>query len=166
MSPTYSVCREHGYISGEHYTCPKCGSNTEVYSRITGYYRPVQNWNDGKIQEWNERKEYDLSTSKLKKCLFKQEEQQVVSEEKDVNSGKNLLFIGKECPNCKMAEFVLNKGHIDFVPIVAEEHKDLAVKYGRFTYSYTDCRSRQHLRRLRKRFQRQEVCGTLQDVTR
>ncbi len=130
MSPTYSVCREHGYISGEHYTCPKCGSNTEVYSRITGYYRPVQNWNDGKIQEWNERKEYDLSTSKLKKCLFKQEEQQVVSEEKDVNSGKNLLFIGKECPNCKMAEFVLNKGHIDFVPIVAEEHKDLAVKYG------------------------------------
>ncbi len=50
MSPTYSVCREHGYLAGEQKTCPKCGSVTEIYSRITGYYRPVQNWNDGKLQ--------------------------------------------------------------------------------------------------------------------
>ena len=47
LSPTYSVCVDHGYISGEEYTCPICGKKTEVYSRITGYYRPVQNWNDG-----------------------------------------------------------------------------------------------------------------------
>ena len=58
MSPTYSVCHDHGYITGEHFTCPKCGKDTEVWSRITGYYRPVQNWNDGKVQEFKDRKEY------------------------------------------------------------------------------------------------------------
>ena len=50
LSPTYSVCKDHGYISGEQFTCPICGNKTEVYSRITGYYRPVQNWNDGKTR--------------------------------------------------------------------------------------------------------------------
>ena len=50
LSPTYSVCSDHGYIAGEHFTCPVCGHPAEVYSRITGYYRPVQNWNDGKLQ--------------------------------------------------------------------------------------------------------------------
>ena len=58
MSPTYSVCREHGYLTGEQFTCPVCGKKTEVYSRITGYYRPVQNWNDGKVQEYKDRREY------------------------------------------------------------------------------------------------------------
>ena len=67
MSPTYSVCRNHGYISGEEYTCPDCGTATEVYSRITGYYRPVQNWNDGKSQEYKDRKVYDIGNSKLNK---------------------------------------------------------------------------------------------------
>lgn len=61
ISPTYSVCKKHGYITGEHFTCPECGSETEVYSRITGYYRPVQNWNDGKREEFNDRKEYKCS---------------------------------------------------------------------------------------------------------
>jgi ribonucleoside-triphosphate reductase len=63
ISPTYSVCREHGYLSGEHFTCPKCGKKAEVYSRITGYYRPVQNWNDGKAQEYKNRKLYDGSAA-------------------------------------------------------------------------------------------------------
>lgn len=58
ISPTYSICKEHGYITGEEFTCPHCGEKTEVYSRITGYYRPVQNWNDGKREEFSERKEY------------------------------------------------------------------------------------------------------------
>lgn len=58
ISPTYSICPNHGYISGEHFDCPECGGKTEVYSRITGYYRPVQNWNDGKVQEYKDRKEY------------------------------------------------------------------------------------------------------------
>ena len=64
MSPTYSICKNHGYLNGEQYSCPECGETTEVYSRITGYYRPVQNWNDGKAQEFKDRKVYDLSHSK------------------------------------------------------------------------------------------------------
>lgn len=63
ISPTYSICPNHGYISGEHFDCPECGEKTEVYSRITGYYRPVQNWNDGKVQEYKDRKEYKNSLS-------------------------------------------------------------------------------------------------------
>lgn len=69
LSPTYSVCKNHGYISGEHFECPECGEHTEVYSRITGYYRPVQNWNDGKAQEYKERKVYNIATSKLRERL-------------------------------------------------------------------------------------------------
>ena len=69
MSPTYSICKEHGYLSGEQYECPKCQAKTEVYSRITGYYRPVQNWNEGKSEEFKARKVYNIETSKLKKAV-------------------------------------------------------------------------------------------------
>ena len=65
MSPTYSVCREHGYLTGEQTVCPHCGQKTEVYSRITGYYRPVQNWNDGKAQEYKDRRVYNIGRSVL-----------------------------------------------------------------------------------------------------
>jgi len=65
MSPTYSICRDHGYLAGEQFTCPICGQKTEVYSRITGYYRPVQNWNDGKVQEYKDRKVYNIGASHL-----------------------------------------------------------------------------------------------------
>jgi len=65
ISPTYSVCKDHGYLTGEQYTCPICGEKTEVYSRITGYYRPVQNWNDGKAQEFKDRKVYNVEHSSL-----------------------------------------------------------------------------------------------------
>ncbi|MBQ6734113.1 MAG: ribonucleoside triphosphate reductase [Lachnospiraceae bacterium] len=58
MSPTYSVCATHGYLRGEHFTCPTCGRESEVYSRITGYYRPVRNWNDGKTAEFHQRRTY------------------------------------------------------------------------------------------------------------
>ena len=67
ISPTYSVCKNHGYIAGEVYECPCCHEKTEVYSRITGYYRPVQNWNDGKAQEFEDRKVYDIQASKFAK---------------------------------------------------------------------------------------------------
>lgn len=63
MSPTYSICKDHGYLDGEQKTCPICGQKTEIYSRITGYYRPVQNWNDGKVQEFRDRLEYDIEQS-------------------------------------------------------------------------------------------------------
>ena len=66
LSPTYSICREHGYLAGEHFTCPICGKKAEVYSRITGYYRPVQNWNEGKSQEYKDRKTYCMENSRLK----------------------------------------------------------------------------------------------------
>lgn len=68
VSPTYSVCKNHGYIAGEVYECPCCHEETEVYSRITGYYRPVKNWNDGKSQEFKDRVVYDLGSSRLVKA--------------------------------------------------------------------------------------------------
>lgn len=58
LSPTFSICEEHGHIKGEHFSCPHCGSQTEVWSRVVGYYRPVQCWNDGKQSEFEERKEF------------------------------------------------------------------------------------------------------------
>jgi len=60
ISPTYSICADHGYINGEVYTCPECGRATETYSRITGYYRPVQHWNIGKQEEFKNRKTYRI----------------------------------------------------------------------------------------------------------
>jgi len=65
ISPTYSVCQEHGYLSGEQFVCPYCGKPAEVYSRVTGYYRPVQNWNYGKQEEFKTRKEYKVNASKI-----------------------------------------------------------------------------------------------------
>jgi ribonucleoside-triphosphate reductase len=58
ISPTFSICSNHGYIKGEHFSCPNCSEETEVYSRIVGYYRPIQNWNNGKKSEFSLRKTY------------------------------------------------------------------------------------------------------------
>ena len=99
MSPTYSICKNHGYLSGEQYTCPICGEETEVYSRITGYYRPVKNWNDGKLQEFKERKVYDVEHSHVKQETFReteQEEEQRIFEEVNTEEGKVLLFTTKD----------------------------------------------------------------------
>ncbi len=123
MSPTYSVCKDHGYIKGEVYECPKCHQKTEVYSRITGYYRPVQNWNDGKMQEWNERKEYKPSGSVLKKCLMAQE---VEEQKAEMCVVRPMLFVQDNCPNCKMAELMLNKEHVDFEVVNAMENAELS----------------------------------------
>ncbi|NLD92974.1 MAG: ribonucleoside triphosphate reductase [Fibrobacter sp.] len=64
ISPTFAICESHGYLKGEQYTCPDCGEETEVYARIAGYYRPVQNWNPGKKEEFSERSVFDLTTTK------------------------------------------------------------------------------------------------------
>lgn len=139
ISPTYSICKEHGYISGEHFKCPKCGQPAEVYSRITGYYRPVQNWNDGKLQEFSQRKTYDIANSS-----YHGVNQHIVSDtccgEQDVrvqpdpnfkkNDGEILLFTTKTCPNCKMAKMMLDKAGIKYTAIDAEDQKDLTQKYG------------------------------------
>jgi ribonucleoside-triphosphate reductase len=58
ITPTFSICTDHGYISGEHFECPYCGKDCEVYSRVVGYYRPVRNWNEGKRKEFQDRKEF------------------------------------------------------------------------------------------------------------
>lgn len=133
MSPTYSICKNHGYISGEQYTCPICGEETEVYSRITGYYRPVKNWNDGKLQEFKERKVYDVEHSHVKQETFReteQEEEQRIFEEVNTEEGKVLLFTTKTCPNCKLAKDSLEKANISYEVVDAGENEELVRKYG------------------------------------
>ena len=118
LSPTYSVCKNHGYISGEVKNCPVCNEETEVYTRITGYYRPVKNWNDGKSQEYKQRKVYDLKGSKIKKEKLEETKNQI------------MLFGTKTCPNCKMAKKLLEKAHIEYKWIDAEDNPDITKKYG------------------------------------
>jgi len=129
ISPTYSVCTTHGYISGEQHTCPECGKTTEVYSRITGYYRPVANWNDGKAQEYKERKVYDINNSHLtreQKCECVEKEETCSCCEND----KPVLFTTKTCPNCKMAKLLLEKAGISCEIIDAQENVELTKEYG------------------------------------
>ncbi|MCF2555342.1 ribonucleoside triphosphate reductase [Faecalicatena contorta] len=129
MSPTYSICKNHGYITGEHYTCPECGETTEVYSRITGYYRPVQNWNDGKAQEFKDRKVYDINSSRLKvKVKTDEHIEEVLKQEAE--APKTLLFTTKTCPNCVIAKNALDDAHMEYEVIDAQENKELAKKYG------------------------------------
>ncbi len=128
LSPTYSVCREHGYIAGEHFTCPKCGKEAEVYSRITGYYRPVKNWNDGKAQEYKERKVYDLTKSVLTHTGPKASDDCDCDAESTAPALSDgvYLFASATCPNCKIAESLLGKANIAYTKILAEENVALA----------------------------------------
>ncbi len=139
MSPTYSVCTEHGYLNGEVYKCPHCGKATEVYSRITGYYRPVQAWNDGKSQEFKERRTYNIDRStelhpeinigtdgvRTVNAVVPQVEK-VAGE--DVNGV--LLFATKTCPNCKMAAMFLEKAGIAYEKVYADENIELVEMFG------------------------------------
>ncbi|WP_434311500.1 ribonucleoside triphosphate reductase [Hominifimenecus sp. rT4P-3] len=133
LSPTYSVCKEHGYISGEHFTCPKCGKSAEVYSRITGYYRPVQNWNEGKTQEYKNRRTYIMEQSRLRRSGVAGN--YVTIGAKPVQAARvqnpearKYLFTTKTCPNCRIAKEFL-KGE-EYTLIDAEEEQDLVMKYG------------------------------------
>ncbi len=131
LSPTYSVCKEHGYLEGEVYTCPKCGKTTEVYSRITGYYRPVQNWNNGKSQEFKDRVEYNLSTSKIKRNGPKEETaDEVMRLVESVEIEKPILVTTKTCPNCKVAVSMLERAGIDYEKVLADENPEIAKKFG------------------------------------
>ena len=128
ISPTYSVCKEHGYLSGEHFTCPKCGKKAEVYSRITGYYRPVQNWNDGKAQEYKNRTLYDVMHSSLKKVHTSM----VTVTEDDVKvepvETHKYLFTTSTCPNCRMAKKMLEGEDLEIID--AEKNPDMARQFG------------------------------------
>ncbi len=138
LSPTYSVCRDHGYLTGEQYTCPICGQKTEVYSRITGYYRPVQNWNDGKSQEFKDRKTYDLGASHLTHVGPRSDgaasgtagEAAPVTAEPQTCSARMYLFATPTCPNCKIAAAALDKAGMVYEKIYANEHIDMAKEYG------------------------------------
>ncbi len=132
LSPTYSICKDHGYIAGEVENCPHCGKKTEVYSRITGYYRPVQNWNDGKLQEYENRVEYDIANSSLKRPTT------AVVTMSDMDSDEPTvefsqpeeviyLFTTKSCPNCKKAKELLT--NVNYITMDAEENHELAYKY-------------------------------------
>ncbi len=130
LSPTYSVCKAHGYIPGEKFTCPHCGEKTEVYSRITGYYRPVQNWNDGKSEEYKNRKLYNIAASVAnfdkKAITVKKVEEQTECTEED----RIILFKTETCPNCKMAERFLDGAGIAYDKIYADKDVEATNHYG------------------------------------
>ncbi len=137
MSPTYSVCADHGYITGEQYTCPICGKETEVYSRITGYYRPVKNWNVGKSQEFKDRLVYNVGTSVLKGTVKEAPVEAVSEASAEVaapapvaKSGKIMLFSRVSCPNWRVAEQLLNKAGVAFEKLIADENVELCKQYG------------------------------------
>ena len=145
LSPTYSVCQEHGYLAGEQATCPICGNKTEVYSRITGYYRPVQNWNDGKAQEFKDRKVYDVSslfnlragedhgsdvknmetTPVSKDTCFGSD----AGNEAAVPSKRLILFTTSTCPKCVMAKKFLADAGISYESVVVDQDDTLAREY-------------------------------------
>jgi ribonucleoside-triphosphate reductase len=137
MSPTYSVCKDHGYLTGEHFTCPICGKKAEVYSRITGYYRPVQNWNDGKAQEYKDRLVYDIENSHLTHMgpvREGQKPERPVFTPESPESGADteariLLFKTPTCPNCKAAGAILDKAGVSYTLLNAEEEPALVRKY-------------------------------------
>lgn len=128
ISPTYSVCKNHGYIAGEEYSCPICGEKTEVYSRITGYYRPIQNWNDGKSQEFKDRVEYD-PVKAANKVLNRKNGSADTQADKVDSAKEVLLFATATCPNCKMAASFLDKAGISYKKLLAEENAELAKQY-------------------------------------
>ena len=131
LSPTYSVCANDGYISGEVYKCPKCGAATEVYSRITGYYRPVRNWNEGKSQEFKDRKTYNVEglVSRPVSDFKEEEKEQPICEVKAEPADEVLLFTTKTCPNCRSVKDMLNKIGFKYTIIDADENADLCRQY-------------------------------------
>ena len=131
ISPTYSVCREHGYISGEHFKCPKCGKDAEVYSRITGYYRPVQNWNAGKTKEYQDRKVYDVASSMTKHSFGTHKTDACAcGEEKTAAPDGITLFATATCPKCRVVMTMLENRNLPYAKKLVEENEDEARALG------------------------------------
>ena len=136
ISPTYSVCKDHGYIAGEQYECPICHQKTEVYSRITGYYRPVQNWNDGKLQEFKQRTTYKVGNGTfndrdgIKVKMPQGGLTKTAMVEPQDGSHHLKLFTTSTCPNCKIALRKLENAGIKPEVINAENDLDDVARYG------------------------------------
>ena len=130
LSPTYSVCKNHGYISGEVYTCPQCGEKTEVYSRITGYYRPIQNWNDGKSQEYKDRKVYNPKKFEEKIPVGTANAASDICECETKEDDRVILFSTPTCPNCKAAAMFLDKAGIAYEKLSANDNPELVKEFG------------------------------------
>lgn len=129
LSPVYSICKNHGYLIGEHFSCPVCGCEGEVYSRITGYYRPVKNWNEGKSQEYKHRTTYEVNSSVLKKRGGGSERvAEAVWEKFHETPEGAYLFTTKTCPNCKIAKGFLEG--VDYRTVDAEENQELTTQMG------------------------------------
>lgn len=146
LSPTYSICESHGYIAGEHFSCPHCGKATEVYSRITGYYRPVRNWNDGKSSEFENRKTYEpeelfsVNRNLLEEAGVEMPRvgtqtlgraNRVENPKSNSDAEKLILVTTKTCPNCQAAKNYLNQAGIEYDVILADEADgaEIAVQY-------------------------------------
>ena len=146
LSPTYSICESHGYIAGEHFSCPHCGKATEVYSRITGYYRPVRNWNDGKSSEFENRKTYEpeelfsVNRNLLEEAGVDEPRvgtqtlgraNRVENPKSNSDAEKVILVTTKTCPNCQAAKNYLNQAGIEYDVILADEADgaEIAVQY-------------------------------------
>lgn len=146
LSPTYSICESHGYIAGEHFSCPHCGKATEVYSRITGYYRPVRNWNDGKSSEFENRKTYEpeelfsVNRNLLEEAGVEMPRvgtqtlgraNRVENPKSNSDAEKVILVTTKTCPNCQAAKNYLNQAGIEYDVILADEADgaEIAVQY-------------------------------------
>lgn len=146
LSPTYSICESHGYIAGEHFSCPHCGKTTEVYSRITGYYRPVRNWNDGKSSEFENRKTYEpeelfsVNRNLLEEAGVEMPRvgtqtlgraNRVEAPKSNSDAEKVILVTTKTCPNCQAAKNYLNQAGIEYDVILADEADgaEIAVQY-------------------------------------
>ena len=132
ISPTYSVCKNHGYIAGEHFVCPECGGKAEVYSRITGYYRPVQNWNDGKTQEYKDRKTYDVINKTRVYSDISKLRTQTEAAPDTAGDGFDVpvLFATKTCPNCRIAASLLDKAGVGYRKVYVEDERELAESLG------------------------------------
>jgi len=133
MSPTYSICQKHGYIAGEAFKCPVCESKTEVYSRITGYYRPVQNWNDGKSQEYKDRKVYNASMALSKEFELQAEKLPVEARKLEAVPNvdeKLILFTTTTCPKCPTAKSFLDKSAREYTVVVSDQERETATRYG------------------------------------
>ena len=139
ISPTYSICADHGYLVGEQYVCPICGKKAEVYSRITGYYRPVQNWNDGKREEFKERKTYLVDglaspDERAARAAARAEEARVsadaAAKAKSATADRLVLVTTTKCPNCAIAKRLMDGAGIAYTVVNADEDPSYAKQYG------------------------------------